>query len=240
MENNFKRDLEQEIITRNFIYNNFIKKYLCLNFDLEVSNIDNIEEQLNGSDFILNFKNNNTYYMDLKAQTNKYIENPTPTFCLELSWLKNKEYKYGWFLREDLKTNKYIFMWIHKANYVDTPKNRLLTNENDIKSAEIMIIDTQKIHKYLDDLLLNNYYLDKVQDYMRKNNIYKIYYDIDTRKLVSNKIKNSLTFTLSYKLPEQPINLVINKKVWEQLASAHYFLENNEIRILKENNERKE
>ena len=52
--------------------------------------------------------------------------------------------------------------------------------------------------------------------------------------------KNSLTFTLSYKLPEQPINLVINKKVWEQLASAHYFLENNEIRILKENNERKE
>lgn len=234
--NNFQRDLQQEIYPTQYLQHYFFP-YLKKNYGANIEIINDIERQLQGIDLILKYnKSSKVNFIDIKTQLNNYIENPTPTFCLELSYLKNNEIKDGWLIKENLKTSMWILGWIHKSNYVLINKNKQLTNFNDIKNLEIMCVEKQKTLDYLEQLNLNKPKLKEINDYIRNNHISKCYYDYKNNKFVSNKTYNTFTFSCSYFLPEQCINLVIPKYIWEKLCSAHYFIKQNEIEIIKENN----
>lgn len=235
-ENNFDRDLQQEIFPTQYLQHYFFP-YLEKIYGANIEIIQDIERQLEGIDLILNYNTSSKInYIDIKTQLNNYIANPTPTFCLELSYIKDNVIKDGWLLKENLKTTMWMLGWIHESNYILISKNKQLTNFNDIKNLEIMCIEKQKTLNYLNDLGLTNQKLKEINDYIRTNHISKCFYDYTIGEFVSNKTLNTFTFTCSYFLPEQCINLVIPKYIWEKLCSAHYFIKQDKIKILKENN----
>ena len=44
-----------------------------------------------------------------------------------------------------------------------------------------------------------------------------------------------LSFVKSSGLSECPVNLVVSKRIWSELCSAHYFVTDKEITVRKEN-----
>lgn len=162
---------------------------------------------------------------------NNYISNPTPTFCMELFYLKNNNKKLGWFLRDDLKTDTYIFTWIHKSKYIIQNNNKLLTNYNDIDELEIMILNKIDILKYFSKIGITREMLIFTENIFNSTN--KIYFDYYNKNFTYNK--SNIGFTKSIYLPEQPINIVVNKKIWKEISAAHYIIKKSSIEIKKEN-----
>ena len=78
-----KQDTKQEKIINSFLYDNFftkVNKTSCL--------IEDKELQIAGVDLQMKNKKDNIVNIDIKAQSSsRYINNPRPTFVLELSSL---------------------------------------------------------------------------------------------------------------------------------------------------------
>jgi hypothetical protein len=226
-------DLEQEKIVRDCVYLKFLKKYIEPKYIAKVSNVDTLDFQLKGIDFVICFKNK-TIKSDLKAQTNNYINSPTPTFCFEMSYLKKGDLKKGWFLRDDLDTEQYILMWIYKADIIKSKGTSYIKDANDIHDFELMFIRKQSIENYLNKIGLTKEKIKQVDNYMRSRNITRLYYDISTLHLSHEKPRKKITFVLSFFLEEKPINIVISKTTLSKLAQAQYTIQGNKIDVFKE------
>ena len=225
---NFKRDLEQERIPIEYLKNYFFP-YVEKNLNYSVQYIEDINTQLEGIDIVLE-KNNIKGNIDVKAQMNNYINNPIPTFCFELFYIKNNICKTGWFLRNDLKTNTYMFVWIIKSKYLIENNNKILTGYNDIEKIEIMTINKIDIERYFENIGLRKDILFNIENILGNNT--KIYYDIYGKNFSYNK--SMISFSKSIFLPENPINVVVNKKILKEICATHYFVSKNIIEIKKE------
>jgi hypothetical protein len=226
-------DLVQEQITRDCVNQNFFKKYIEPKYNAKIDSIDDLDTQFKGIDFVMHF-NNQTINSDLKAQTNNYINNPTPTFCLELSYMLRGDLKNGWFVRDDLDTEQYIFMWIHQANVVKVKNMSYINNVNDIHNYELMFIKKESIQNYLNTIGLTKENIKQIDKHIRNNNISRLYYDIETQKTCEKRPQQKLTFVYSTFLEEKVINLVLPKQQLSKIAQAHYIIQDNQINILKE------
>ncbi len=156
-------------------------------------------------------------YIDMKCQMNKYTNNPTNTYCIELSYLKNGDFRLGWFLDKGKITTHYLFVWIHKAN---VPKNGTVRRKRQLKQVEFMIVSKRDIMNFFYGKRLGKKKLMQVQTEMRK-------------KSEKSRVENGVKFVCSTQLSEKPVNAILSKKQYENMPhTQHYWYENGKIKRL--------
>lgn len=195
-------DVEREIAK-------FLDKYLyCNPIFTKKTRTDDTKSQLKGSDIILSIPSKNLHdiVVDEKAAT-QYINKGLPTFALELSFVVGDKVVDGWFVDDNKDTEYYEFQWI-KADTNDTWN----LQEKDITEVEYMLVSKQAIRDYLSQ---QGYSVEKLKE--KAKDIREIGKDGQAEK----ETGKSYWFFNSTRLAEKPINLILQKKELERLASIH-------------------
>lgn len=164
---------------------------------------DDKESQLSGSDIILSVPSLGleSIIVDEKGMT-QYMTRPLPTFALELSFLRYNEEITGWFVDDNKSTEYYMFLW-PKAN------NDWNATMNDFTEVEYALVSKKAIRDYLAKEGWTKEALISKSDEIRRNGISG---QIDKRD------DKDYWFYYTTKLVEKPINIVLRKKVYRQLA----------------------
>lgn len=206
----FKKDLQQEQILTPIIYKlmfDFIDANLGTKSEL-IKFEDDAEKQYQGIDVVTQYANGLKLFTDIKCQTNDYIGNPTPTFCLELSYLKYGDWRQGWFLDDTKKTDYYLFVWIPQAN------TKYITNLDDIVEMHLMFVYRKDIVHYLNTEGLTKTNLKRWDDWLRNNSVTKI----------KKGYSRDIGMTKSILIEEEPINLVLRKKHYWAMEHTGCFI----------------
>ena len=137
--NDFSKEKEVGKFLDNFLYKRkFIKN--------KVERIEDFKMQQKGIDIILDGT-----YIDEKSQIH-YAEKSLPTFAFELWNTISK--RIGWAINDDLKTEKYMLVWINNTS----GKGKEFTYE-DIKEVECMLIKKEKITKIIKEYFNGKSYM---------------------------------------------------------------------------------
>lgn len=169
--------------------------------------ITDCEMQRKGVDVIAS-KNSTQTFIDEKAQL-YYINKGLPTFAFELGFLIDGSETLGWFLNDELFTDRYFLLWPNAT----TSFLRNLTSD-DFTFVSGLMIKKSRIRNYLEKIGLNKEHLINQLCQLRAGGIpgkhpsgYSgIYYYVSD--------PNQYT--------ESPINLVIGKRILESIAGAAY------------------
>lgn len=210
----FNQDLSQEQILTPIFYDMVFKNYLDLCWGSQSELIkfsDNSDLQYAGVDVITH-----TIYgdikTDIKCQTNTYINNPTPTFCLELSFYKQEELRDGWFLKDDQLTDYFLFVWIPNAITI----NNYINKQEQLNEVEFMLVYKQDIWDFLNSIEITKNSLRKAAESLRN--------------ITQNSFKRGTTEIVKLKrsdhLPEAPINLIISKQQYLKMPHTQCFYYN--------------
>ena len=202
INSNRKHDDNQERIINEFLFDNFFKKVnssakLIFDYDL----------QTHGVDVQMNSKSGKTVNIDIKTQSSaKYINDPRPTFILELSSFDRYGIKpfVGWFLSEESITDFYTFVWIHSATVNEKFR---ITSVDDIHKVEVLTVSKQKLKEYVTSVLKDTD-IDTIINEMRDNE--------ETRR----NIINGMHFSHSPQLPEKPVNIVVHKRILKMFSKG--------------------
>lgn len=192
-----RNDMKQEKVVTEFVYRYFFRKVFK---NVEVCN--DWERQQRGIDIIAD-----GIRTDLKAQSSpRYINNPTKTFILELSFLNSLREEYiGWFLDSKMQTDAYAFIWIPNADCIGGRIPGIAL----IKEVEIMLVDKHKMKEYINSEYSDESLLE-ISKYMRQHG----------ERRLSSKL-NGLHFSHTPTLFEQPSNIVAQKEFLKQFAIKH-------------------
>ena len=190
-----------------YIINSFLNQFYFKKVNPSTKIVKDTELQIAGVDFRQKNKFGQIINIDVKAQSSaRYINNPQPTYILELSSLNKYDEPFiGWFLNEELITDYYCFVWIPEA---DTDHDGRLKNMYDIKKAEVMTVSKAKLHEYIMPLL-RAVDLDRTIRLMRDTEL--------TRKPLTSE----LHFSHTPNLREKPVNLVAKKSLLKKFAVEH-------------------
>lgn len=164
--------------------------------------VTNKQLQINGVDtlFCLNGKN---YMVDEKAAI-RWVG--LKTFSLELSFLgKNDQIRIGWLLDKNKINNYFLFVWINELN------NETIQDISSIKNIDVALVSKEKIISHLYSL---GWDIDK---------LHKKDFQIRTEEnpYMGNIKKNGCKFSFSKHLKEQPINILLPKKTYIELAEIY-------------------
>ena len=197
---NRHQDNQNEKIINHFLFNAFFnKKYKATEY------VNDVERQCQGIDIVADGKN-----YDIKAQSaKKYINNPTNTYIVELSFINKKDERVnGWFLNDDLKTDYYVFSWVNKAEVSD--KGELLN----LKEVEILIVDKAKLKESVFESF-NEETIKNIQDKL-----------IEDSKVMAKPAFQTVNhkFVMTTSLPEKPICIVLTKDRLKKYSVGHYFV----------------
>ena len=230
--------LQEKIINQFLLKNNFFENFK--EYEGIVKEIDfNTEptKQINGVDFEI-LQGNNIINIDSKTQTKNYINKPTSTFCLELSFINKLGYEEdGWFIKNNL-TDYYILGWIDDSVTIMKNNNLFIPNPNDIHKIRLMIISKYKIIEKLKELNIYNQ-IPIAKKYLIENNVSHLYFDyikqIFYTKLELKKLKEQgiypkyVTFCYTNNnpyIPEKPINLVLSIDFYKTICDGYYLYTN--------------
>ena len=211
--NNRKNDskVEREIAK-------FLDEKLYSNKSLftEFARTDGKDEQIKGSDLILSTSDGVLYreVIDEKVAS-RYANTELNTFSLELSFIgKNGDKRCGWFVDSTKITKYYLFGWIKRA---DIPYNKqyerydtdLITRDN-IKELDWALVSREAIMKFLEK---KGWTLDKLalQDKKIREN----------GKVKTKEFINDVSFRYSEAYVEKPINILLKKETYMELAHLH-------------------
>jgi len=162
--------------------------------------------QLLGKDVSFSIENYNQIIVDEKAATH-YINKDIPTFAFELSFLLSSHQEVtGWFLDTNKQTEYYLLMWI-KA------KSNWNIKKEDIQEISATLVSRKKIMDYLETISYDGEKLIRANNKIRSNNL-------DGALGKSNN--SSIYFFSTKKLSEEPINIIIKRKILENLALRNY------------------
>lgn len=209
INSNRKYDDSQEQIISNFLIDNYFRK---INSTARLIYDDYLQKH--GVDVQLENNDGNTINIDVKAQSSaKYINDPRPTFVLELSSYNRYGTKtfVGWFLNEKMITDYYTFVWIHSAT---VNEKGLIESVDDIHRLEVMTVSKSKLKDYITSILVGTD-VNAIIDEMRANK--------ETRR----DIVNGIHFSHSPHLPEKPVNIVVHKRILEKFSigkTGRYFV----------------
>ena len=208
----------------------FLDKHLYSNTDIfsEFVRTDGKTEQLQGSDVILSTADNKVYrkIVDEKVSI-KYTNINLSTFAMELSSINNAgKRQNGWFIDSSKTTEYYMLMWILKADIPFDEKSGEWVyhevNRDNIRKLQWALVSRQKIMKFLEE---NNWGLYNIEEQVKK---------ILERGYINEKYKKTFVrgvrFTYSKNnenMKEMPINLLIKKEVYLELADAKGIIYNN-------------
>jgi hypothetical protein len=195
------------------LINQFLEKYY---FNKAYHNVRFVEDpvlQGAGVDFLCDGALFKDVKFDVKAQSSaKYINDPRPTFSLEVTTLNRygDEEITGWFFHAKSQTQVYTFVWVHEAVVDD--KKRIRSVE-DIKKLEVMSVNATALQDYVDQLL---------EDY-NMDDIYEISQDMRWREKTHLDVCQGIHYSHSPQLVEKPVNLVVQKALLRKfLYSSKY------------------
>ncbi|MGL4402651.1 MAG: hypothetical protein ACRCTS_02835 [Fusobacteriaceae bacterium] len=178
-----------------------------------------ILSQLKGIDLIVT-TDKEVFKIDEKAQL-YYINNPLPTFAFELQFLnRNSEVSEGWLINSNLENDYYMLIW-PSAKHSDLS----LITKDDFSQIECLLIKKSEILNFLER---KGWTTEKI-----KNEIDTIHSHNQFGRI---NIPNERDFFFYHSSPdkyiEQPINLVVYKKVLLKLSRHHYIITKNS-RVVK-------
>lgn len=193
-----KYDEHCEKIISNILNEHFYKE---LN-PLSIKYIDNKVEQIKGIDVVIE-TTDKIYIIDEKAAT-RWVG--LKTFALELSFLGiNDQIRTGWLLDEKKKNDYFVFVWINEL------RHETIQNVSSIKNIDVTLVSKEKILNHLSSLGWTPERL-LVKDFQIRN------YDNPN---MGNIKKNGCKFSFSKHLKEQPINILLPKETYIELADIH-------------------
>ena len=193
------------------IVNEFLDDYFFQKEEMKSKWVEsNDSRQLKGIDvYITSDKHSlNEAKVDIKSAV-KSSTYYLPTFALELSSLdKTGRERIGWFINDNLETEYYLLVY---------PRSQKFYTEMELKT-DIDYADYYLVRK--DDL--RNYFLSKGYDCAR---LKKISDEMREEKKESGVVKltresdcDDFKFVLSGHLKEQPVNVVVKRRVYNRLA----------------------
>lgn len=164
--------------------------------------VTNKQLQINGVDtlFSLNGKN---YVVDEKAGISRV---GLKTFSLELSFLgKDDQIRIGWLLDKNKINDYFVFVWINELNH------ETIQDISSIKNIDVALVSKEKILNHLYSLGWDK---DKLH-----NKAFQIRNGENT--YMGDIRENGYYFYFSKHLNEQPINILLPKETYIDLAEIY-------------------
>lgn len=171
----------------------------------ELENFERITDkqyQVKGVDVVINYKDRQVY-VDEKAAV-KYLK--LKTFALELSFLNRfGKLQTGWFLDKKKINDYYLFVWINELT------GDKIEDISSIKEVDVALVKKEKIYNHLETL---GWTLDKlkVKDKQIREQCNVNMGDIK---------KYGCKFSYSEQLKEKPINILLPKTSYIELADVY-------------------
>ncbi len=166
--------------------------------------IDTFAEQIKGIDTIFDIGDKH-YVCDEKAAVTWRNLN---TYSLELSFINSmNKIQDGWLVSNKYENNSYLFIWIDDNSLGSTTR----VNYKHVKFDKITVavVQKQKIIEYLQSLGWTQEKLKQKAINIRNN---------ANGEYMGNIKKDGCKFSFTTKLVEQPINVILPKSVYLQLA----------------------
>ena len=188
--------------------------------------------QLKGVDVQVMLPNGCIVNIDEKAQVD-YLKDPLPTFVLELEFIDAKNgHRKGWFLDDGLSTGVYLFVWPR----ADVDKSCLAIE--DIKFCECMMVPKAKIQLALEE---EGWDAEALRNFEKLMRIQK-HAEIGSKPLIEWDFISDwehvedvpgVKACRSSQLREDPINLVATKHFLSSLATGHYMVNSEKVKVLE-------
>lgn len=152
---------------------------------------------------------------DEKA-SGQYVNNALPTFLMELSQVTlGGNIVDGWFLDEKNQSEYYMLMYLW-AGVPQTVVNGKLKAEwkeikrNNISLVEFYLVEKKKLQEYIKECGFDGERLKKGANYLREH-----------MELDEVPTKYGFKFKISRKLRECPVNLCIDRQVYNKICTMH-------------------
>lgn len=159
--------------------------------------------QVKGIDVVMEI-NGNTYSIDEKAAI-RYT-NGLKTFALELSFLNRKGILQEGWLTDERKINDYfVFVWINKI------EDTLIEDISSLKDIDVALVSKNKIMEYLESIGWTKDKLKNKDNQIRNEN----------DKKFGNINTNGCKFSYSDRLFEKPINILLPKETYINIAEIY-------------------
>ncbi len=176
------------------------------------------DRQKKGTDLLL-FWNGTEYKVDEKAQL-RYINNPRPSFTLELESV-NEEGKIvpGWFVSKSNETQMYIFLWIEYA--LETKRHRLVSEDFERVKAYMIMKDD------LRQRILKELQIREIEELVEKGKQFReeISDAINKSKDIFNRdLKGGLEILISSYYDECPTNLKVPIRILDEVAIRRFII----------------
>ncbi len=210
-------DMQAETELALYLDKNFYSRLVDSGLLTTAQRITDRETQREGIDVIVS-KNKTQAFIDEKAQL-YYINKGLPTFAFELGFILNGHETIGWFLNDELRTDRYFLLW---PNAKTSTLKRL--KAEDFTSVHGLMIKKKVLRQYLESNGKSKEYLLAKLTQLRKDGaigkipsgIEGVYYYVSDPK----------------RYTECPINIVIRKTILESVASASYIIKPDSLERL--------
>lgn len=218
-----KTDMKAEETLGRFMDRCFYKKLCASNHLATFERKEDVNVQLSGVDVELNI-NGVKYLIDEKAAL-YYSNAMIPTFAFEIDSIqKNHEFPVpGWFINQNLQTDYYMLIWpnvkCEMINNIWRRKNLEQLNDRDFTIVEAMLIKKSTLFEELEKM---NCSLERLKIYAKKLREQMAGRQETERSPCEGN--DNIKIVYSGKIKEQPINLVINKKILKSLAVGMWLI----------------
>lgn len=171
----------------------------------ELENFERITDkqyQVKGVDVVINYKDRQVY-VDEKAAV-KYLK--LKTFALELSFLNRfGKLQTGWFLDKKKINDYYLFVWINELT------GDKIEDISSIKEVDVALVKKEKLYNHLETL---GWTLDKLKV---KDKQIREHCNVNMGDIK----KYGCKFSYSEQLKEKPINILLPKTSYIELADVY-------------------
>ena len=182
----------------------FLDKYFYPKFVRNFHRNQDRSAQLKGIDVTFDYKGKH-HIVDEKTAAH-YVNKNLPTFAFELDFIaRNGDLHEGWFFDSSKKTEYYLLSWIWAT------KERYFSCE-DITKLDISLVNRAKIHDMLSSFGFTKQSAVNVSKNLRFNSNFGLSY----------KSSKPFWFYYTERLAEKPINIIIRRKVLQELSDLNY------------------
>jgi len=185
-----------------------------------ITRVTDADRQQEGSDLVVNI-DGIELTCDEKAAV-KYIGKPLSTFSLEIGFMDNhyhQQHHIGWLIDPKHTNDLFSFVWLPQATRPDIQK------PSDIIQCDIALVRKLDIMNYLESLGWTTKALAKKEWCIRTG---------QGKTELGNFQQHGLKFAISRLLHEQPVNVLLQKETYMQIAIGRYSIINNKISYIFE------
>lgn len=194
----------------------YLSKYLYAKAYPRHEVIEDRERQLHGVDVVAATDCGDECH-DIRAQVSKYyINRPLSNFSLELLSNSNNNECVGWFLKPEMLTDVYVFVWVNKAK---TNTYGYIDKLDDIEELDVMFIDKRDLKEFVN----NTMYDEALYDTARRMRVK------GTKRLFLNE---AMYISYSDQLKEPAVHLVVQKYALDKLAYQRFLVHKDNVSVL--------